>query len=278
MMSSTFPTGNRNSRSIKNGLKEIQVKRESLLNLETQLTKRINEFRELCLKEGELTGHLPADYPLKPREPIPQIRRRITRSSGNISEEISPLSTILPPPPIPDRLMQRTSGQVASKMTLPPTIRQPLVDRQTTNGLKQVTRSCSAKTTVEEPPKLNQTQTNGVAKFQPYYEETKPFQMSDFYKYSSKHRQNLTEDKQPTVNSQQVRTTRQLQEDLTRDKNFLKNDDQIQQSYRLIEKSGQKLMRATAKAIAGNPSLAERLNNIIPNHHLQHQYRAGEQY
>lgn len=46
---------------------------------------------------------------------------------------------------------------------------------------------------------------------------------------------------------------------------FSNYDDQIQASVRLIERSGQKLIEATTKAIAGNPSLAEKLNNILPN-------------
>lgn len=127
--------------------------------------------------------------------------------------------------------------------------------------------------------------------FQPYYEETKPFQMSDFYKYSSKHRVNLTamvDGQQNQMAAQlnnlrhqfitpapsapleslqhqtKTRTTRQLQEDVMRNDplRFSACDDQIQASVKLIEKSSQKLLEATAKAIAGNPGLAEKLSNI----------------
>lgn len=52
MMASTFPTGRNNSRNIKKGIKEIQLKKEALKALEAALKKRVNEFRELCLKEG----------------------------------------------------------------------------------------------------------------------------------------------------------------------------------------------------------------------------------
>lgn len=110
----------------------------------------------------------------------------------------------------------------------------------------------------------------GLGNFQPYYEETKPFQMSDFYKYSSKHRAQTV-----TAPAPQFKTTRQLQEDVLK-KNSLKYnscDDQIQfqNSVKLFEKGGQKLIEATAKAIVGNPSLAEKINNILPSN-------SGEKY
>lgn len=106
--------------------------------------------------------------------------------------------------------------------------------------------------------------------------------MSDFYKYSSKFRQKQTHtDQVDGTPANQPKTTRQLQDDVSRVKNSLRFaacDDQIQQSRKLIEKSGQKLIEATAKAIAGNPSLAERLNNILPNHSLNHQHHSQLQY
>lgn len=225
-MTSTFPTSRTNSRNLKYGIKEIQKKKDVLKNLEAALKKRVTEFRELCLKEGELTGHLPADYPLQPREPIPQVRRRVTSASS-----------IMPPaPPTP------------------------------------------------QPPS---------AAF--VYEETKPFQMSDFYKYSAKFRHKPQAEsapankqqpsapkqtKQPTLPVKQPllppvtqsKSTRQLQEEAKNSMRFTACDDQILHSRRLIEKSGQKLIEATARAIAGNPSLAERLNNILPNgnNHYNH--------
>lgn len=52
MMTSTFPTSRSNSREIKYGLKDIQNKKQTLTTLEGALKKRMNEFRELCLKEG----------------------------------------------------------------------------------------------------------------------------------------------------------------------------------------------------------------------------------
>lgn len=106
---------------------------------------------------------------------------------------------------------------------------------------------------------------DGKGSFIPYYEETKPFQMSDFYKYSSKHRQKVVDQEPPAA--PRTKTTRQLQEDVR--KNSLRyascDDQKIQNSIKIIEKSGQKLIEATAKAIAVNPGLAEKINNILPN-------------
>lgn len=58
MMTSTFPTTRTNSQNLKNGIREIQHKKEALIALEAALKKRINEFRELCLKEGVSISHL----------------------------------------------------------------------------------------------------------------------------------------------------------------------------------------------------------------------------
>ena len=45
--------------------------------LEEQLRMRTEELRELCLKEGAITGDIPFEYPLSPGEPLPQVPRRI---------------------------------------------------------------------------------------------------------------------------------------------------------------------------------------------------------
>ncbi|XP_054432407.1 innate immunity activator protein [Pteronotus mesoamericanus] len=45
--------------------------------LEERLGACLQELRALCLREAELTGVLPADYPLKPGEKAPKVRRRI---------------------------------------------------------------------------------------------------------------------------------------------------------------------------------------------------------
>ncbi|XP_050638136.1 innate immunity activator protein isoform X3 [Macaca thibetana thibetana] len=45
--------------------------------LEARLEACLEELRRLCLREAELTGTLPAEYPLKPGEKAPKVRRRI---------------------------------------------------------------------------------------------------------------------------------------------------------------------------------------------------------
>ena len=52
----------------------LQARRDAL---EAKLAERTAELRMLCMKEAELTGQLPAELPLEPGEPVPQIRRRM---------------------------------------------------------------------------------------------------------------------------------------------------------------------------------------------------------
>ncbi|XP_043232582.1 FERM domain-containing protein 4A-like isoform X2 [Amphibalanus amphitrite] len=52
----------------------LQARRDAL---EAKLAERTAELRLLCIKEAELTGELPAELPLEPGEPLPQIRRRM---------------------------------------------------------------------------------------------------------------------------------------------------------------------------------------------------------
>jgi len=52
----------------------LRAKRESVDQL---LQAKLAELKALCLKEAEITGHLPPETPLKPNEPRPTIRRRV---------------------------------------------------------------------------------------------------------------------------------------------------------------------------------------------------------
>ncbi|NXN79542.1 INAVA protein, partial [Bombycilla garrulus] len=55
----------------------VQVGRRQQQVLEAQLDGCIQELRQLCLREAELTGTLPHEYPLKAGEKPPKVRRRI---------------------------------------------------------------------------------------------------------------------------------------------------------------------------------------------------------
>ena len=52
----------------------LKARREAL---EEKLKEKKTLLKELCLKEGELTGELPPEIPLSPGEPLPVIRKRI---------------------------------------------------------------------------------------------------------------------------------------------------------------------------------------------------------
>nr|XP_019944521.1 PREDICTED: uncharacterized protein C1orf106 homolog isoform X1 [Paralichthys olivaceus] len=55
----------------------LKLKHQSL---EERLELCLLELRTLCIREAELTGSLPSDYPLMPDEKLPRVRRRIGAS------------------------------------------------------------------------------------------------------------------------------------------------------------------------------------------------------
>ncbi|NXQ36885.1 INAVA protein, partial [Alaudala cheleensis] len=55
----------------------VQAGRQQQQALEARLDGCIQELRRLCLREAELTGTLPHEYPLKAGEKPPKVRRRI---------------------------------------------------------------------------------------------------------------------------------------------------------------------------------------------------------
>ncbi len=62
----------------------LKARREAL---EDKLQEKQKQLKELCIKEGELTGELPHEIPLAPGEPVPQIRRRV-RTEFALSENL----------------------------------------------------------------------------------------------------------------------------------------------------------------------------------------------
>ena len=55
-------------------LAALKARREAL---EAKLKEKNALLKELCIKEGELTGELPPEIPLNPGEPVPTIRKRV---------------------------------------------------------------------------------------------------------------------------------------------------------------------------------------------------------
>lgn len=55
-------------------LAALKARREAL---ELKLKEKNELLKELCIKEGELTGELPPEIPLNPGEPLPTIRKRV---------------------------------------------------------------------------------------------------------------------------------------------------------------------------------------------------------
>ena len=55
-------------------LAALKARREAL---DAKLKEKNALLKELCIKEGELTGELPPENPLNPGEPVPTIRKRV---------------------------------------------------------------------------------------------------------------------------------------------------------------------------------------------------------
>ncbi|XP_042320098.1 innate immunity activator protein [Sceloporus undulatus] len=76
-----------------------QAMRKQQKALEEKLEACVQELRRLCLREAELTGLLPSEYPLKPGEKLPNVRRRIGAAfrldeKAILSRGADPLSTL----------------------------------------------------------------------------------------------------------------------------------------------------------------------------------------
>ena len=62
----------------------LKARREAL---EEKLREKRAVLKEICIKEGELTGELPPEIPLAPGEPLPVIRKRVG-TEFQISEKL----------------------------------------------------------------------------------------------------------------------------------------------------------------------------------------------
>ncbi|XP_035007153.1 FERM domain-containing protein 4B isoform X2 [Hippoglossus stenolepis] len=56
--------------------KIVELKKKEK-DLQDKLTKKLEELKKICMREAELTGRLPQEYPLATGEKAPQIRRRV---------------------------------------------------------------------------------------------------------------------------------------------------------------------------------------------------------
>ncbi|XP_034392628.1 innate immunity activator protein [Cyclopterus lumpus] len=101
----------------------LKLKHQSL---EERLELCLLELRKLCIREAELTGKLPSDYPLMPDEKLPMVRRRIGASfkldEGLIhlnrqDSELQGLET--------DLALQRQIYEAARKLSLEGNLRKP---------------------------------------------------------------------------------------------------------------------------------------------------------
>ncbi|XP_018410939.1 PREDICTED: FERM domain-containing protein 4B [Nanorana parkeri] len=78
---------------------KIQALKKKEKDLQEVLLKKIEELKKICMREAELTGKLPSEYPLKPGEPAPNVRRRMGTTFKLddhilLSEEDSDLSNL----------------------------------------------------------------------------------------------------------------------------------------------------------------------------------------
>ncbi|KAM4562108.1 innate immunity activator protein [Odontesthes bonariensis] len=101
----------------------LKLKHQSL---EERLELCLLELRKLCIREAELTGTLPSDYPLITDEKLPRVRRRIGASfkldAGLISQdqqdsELQALET--------DLALQRQIYEAACKLSLEENLSKP---------------------------------------------------------------------------------------------------------------------------------------------------------
>ncbi|KAM9343921.1 innate immunity activator protein isoform 2-T2 [Pholidichthys leucotaenia] len=101
----------------------LKLKHQSL---EERLERCLLELRNLCIREAELTGTLPSDYPLMPDEKLPRVRRRIGASFKldegliHVSKQDSELHALET-----DLALQRQIYEAARKLSLEENLSKP---------------------------------------------------------------------------------------------------------------------------------------------------------
>ncbi|XP_048409938.1 FERM domain-containing protein 4A isoform X8 [Stegostoma tigrinum] len=88
---SLLSSGSQESDSSQSAKKDMLAALKSRQDaLEDTLRVRLEELKKLCLREAELTGKLPKEYPLDPGEEPPTVRRRIGTSFKLDEQKIMP--------------------------------------------------------------------------------------------------------------------------------------------------------------------------------------------
>ncbi|XP_038667876.1 FERM domain-containing protein 4A isoform X6 [Scyliorhinus canicula] len=88
---SLLSSGSQESDSSQSAKKDMLAALKSRQDaLEETLRVRLEELKKLCLREAELTGKLPKEYPLDPGEQAPTVRRRIGTSFKLDEQKITP--------------------------------------------------------------------------------------------------------------------------------------------------------------------------------------------
>ncbi|KAK7878542.1 hypothetical protein WMY93_030378 [Mugilogobius chulae] len=112
---------------LKDGITHTRALKLKHQALEERLELCLLELRTLCIREAELTGKLPSDYPLMPEEKPPRVRRRIgasfkldeqlIHSSKKEDSELHALETEL--------ALQRQIYEAARKLSLEDNLSKP---------------------------------------------------------------------------------------------------------------------------------------------------------
>ena len=113
--------------------------------------------------------------PLSNGMPVPP--RAIVSESPAVNRKVKPVMSTPPAPTTP------TSASSSAAPPLPPTPSSSVKRHQLDESFENVPPIASS---LEDSPAKSQQ--SGAAKFVPYRESTKPFEMADFYKYSTKYR------------------------------------------------------------------------------------------